>query len=176
MSRENPELAREVLPFLSDEEFEFLREKGYLSTDIDTHPYLMDVLYLPDEQDVRSLLMNRFVANVNGMTVRVTDFLEDYDYYEIVTDEWLEQQDLNTPGFRIFLENAKLVYEEELRRFPNDPAYPVDTPERLAHFEELANRPPKTGERTGLYALIFTLAVLPLAGIGVYRWRKRRVI
>jgi LPXTG-motif cell wall-anchored protein len=35
---------------------------------------------------------------------------------------------------------------------------------------------PKTGEHTGLYALIFTLAVLPLAGIGVYRWRKRRVI
>ena len=44
-------------------------------------------------------------------------------------------------------------------------------------FEEfVALIPPKTGERTAVYALIFTLSALPLAGIGVYRWRKRRVI
>jgi hypothetical protein len=44
------------------------------------------------------------------------------------------------------------------------------------HTGSLIATPPKTGEHTALYALIFTLAVLPLAGIGVYRWRKRRVI
>lgn len=174
MSRENPETVREALPFLSDEDFNELKDAGRFSSEIDTHPYLMDALYLPDEQDVRSLLMNQFVVNVNGITVRVTDFLEDYDYYEIVTDEWLEQQDLNTPGFRLFLENAKLVYEEELARFPNDPAYPADTPERLAHFEELANRPPKTGEHTALYAVIALTALVPLAAMSICAAKKRR--
>jgi hypothetical protein len=174
MSRENPDAAREVLSVLTDEEFEIRKLSGKLSSDIDTDSFLMDVLYLPDEQDVRTLLMHHFSTSVNGVTIWAADFLEDYDYYEIVTDEWLEQQDLNTPGFRIFLENAKLVYEEELRRFPNDPAYPADTPERLAHFEELANRPPKTGEHTGLYALIFTLAVLPLGVFAIGAFKKRR--
>ena len=34
--------------------------------------------------------------------------------------------------------------------------------------------PPKTGDSTAAYALIFTLAALPLAGFGVYEWKKRR--
>jgi hypothetical protein len=173
-SRENPDAARGVLSVLSDEQFAFLRDGGHLASHIDTHPYLLDALYLPDEQDVRALLMERFAANVGGKTVMVDPFLENRGDHGTPDDEWLEQQDLNTPGFRIFLENAKLVYEEELRRFPNDPAYPVDTPERLAHFEELANRPPKTGEHTGLYALIFTLAVLPLGVFAIGAFKKRR--
>ena len=36
--------------------------------------------------------------------------------------------------------------------------------------------PPKTGEHTALYATIFVLAVLPLAGFGVYQWKKRRTV
>ena len=34
--------------------------------------------------------------------------------------------------------------------------------------------PPKAGDSTAAYALIFTLAALPLAGFGVYEWKKRR--
>ena len=34
--------------------------------------------------------------------------------------------------------------------------------------------PPKTGDPTAAYALIFTLAALPLAGFGVAEWKKRR--
>ena len=32
----------------------------------------------------------------------------------------------------------------------------------------------KTGDPTAAYALIFTLAALPLAGFGVYEWKRRR--
>ncbi|MBQ8911380.1 MAG: LPXTG cell wall anchor domain-containing protein, partial [Clostridia bacterium] len=76
---------------------------------------------------------------------------------------------------RKFLENAKRSYESDVKYNPHI-RYPSDTPERLAHFEELANRPPKTGEHTALYATIFVLAVLPLAGFGVYQWKKRRTV
>ena len=49
-------------------------------------------------------------------------------------------------------------------------------------FEELEdylaenpeNDPPKAGDPTAVYAFIFTLAALPLAGFGVYGWKKRR--
>lgn len=34
--------------------------------------------------------------------------------------------------------------------------------------------PPATGDPTAAYALIFTLAALPLAGFGVAEWKKRR--
>ena len=34
--------------------------------------------------------------------------------------------------------------------------------------------PPQTGDPTAAYALIFTLAALPLAGLGVHEWKKRR--
>ena len=34
--------------------------------------------------------------------------------------------------------------------------------------------PPATGDPTAAYALIFTLAALPLAGFGVYEWKRRR--
>ena len=34
--------------------------------------------------------------------------------------------------------------------------------------------PPKAGDPIAAYALIFTLAALPLAGLGVYEWKKRR--
>ena len=34
--------------------------------------------------------------------------------------------------------------------------------------------PPQTGDGTAAYALIFTLAALPLAGLGVHEWKKRR--
>ncbi|MBQ7847361.1 MAG: hypothetical protein IJ344_03655 [Clostridia bacterium] len=48
-----------------------------------------------------------------------------------------------------------------------------------ALFEELEaylaeNDPPKTGDPTAAYALIFTLAALPLVGFGVAEWKKRR--
>ncbi|MBQ7847616.1 MAG: hypothetical protein IJ344_04945, partial [Clostridia bacterium] len=33
---------------------------------------------------------------------------------------------------------------------------------------------PATGDPTAAYALIFTLAALPLAGFGVHEWKKRR--
>ena len=40
----------------------------------------------------------------------------------------------------------------------------------------IPENPPKTGEHTALYATIFVLAVLPLAGFGVYQWKKRRTV
>jgi hypothetical protein len=42
------------------------------------------------------------------------------------------------------------------------------------HTGELIKDPPATGDGTAAYALIFTLAALPLAGFGVYEWKKRR--
>ena len=42
------------------------------------------------------------------------------------------------------------------------------------HTGELIKDPPATGDGTAGYALIFTLAALPLAGFGVYEWKKRR--
>ena len=46
---------------------------------------------------------------------------------------------------------------------------------RFAELEALAYAdPPKTGDSTAAYALIFTLAALPLAGFGVYEWKRRR--
>ena len=174
-SRENPDAARQVLSALSDEEFEIRKLSGKLSSDIDTDSFLMDVLYLPDEQDVRTLLMHHFSTNVNGVTIWTADFLGNYQLSGVGSDEWLEQQDLSTPFFRKFLENAKRSYESDVKYNPHI-RYPSDTPERLAHFEELANRPPKTGENTAIYALIFTLAVLPLGvfAIGAFKKRKER--
>jgi LPXTG-motif cell wall-anchored protein len=44
-------------------------------------------------------------------------------------------------------------------------------------FEEfVALIPPKTGENTAIYALIFTLAILPLAVLGLYGRKKRRTV
>ena len=41
-------------------------------------------------------------------------------------------------------------------------------------FADYEYTPPATGDGTAAYALIFTLATLPLAGFGVYEWKKRR--
>ena len=44
----------------------------------------------------------------------------------------------------------------------------------LSRTPPVAIDPPKTGDPTAAYALIFTLAALPLAGLGVAEWKRRR--
>ncbi len=44
----------------------------------------------------------------------------------------------------------------------------------LSRTPPVAIDPPKAGDPTAAYALIFTLAALPLAGFGVAEWKRRR--
>ena len=86
--------------------------------------------------------------------------------------EWLKTQDLRTKSFRYFLENAEPIVENLQDEYQFDASIPK------VFFTELKALayadPPKAGDPTAAYALIFTLAALPLAGFGVYEWKRRR--
>ena len=161
-SRENPDALRQAFADLSDEQFEGWKKSGKLESRLD-ESFLLDVLYLPDVQDVRGLCMHYFAANVSGTTILVDGFLSSTRY------EWLKKQDLSDPGFYRFLQNAKNLlgwYYEDLEE---------EGLARIAELEQLATQPPpKAGDHTVAYMVIGLLAAAPCGATLAVLSKKRR--
>ena len=175
----DPDSIREVLSIFTDEEFESMKKSGELQAVVgntytqepvwlEDH-FVFDALYLEDENEMRALCMHYFTTDIAGKTIRVDSFM--YDVAHGTEDYlWLKEQNLSREGFRMFLKNAKRglagAQYDEVR---------AEMEVRFAELEALAYAdPPKTGDPTAAYALIFTLAALPLAGFGVAEWKRRR--
>ena len=169
-SKSDPDSIRDVLSAYTDEEFAYLKERGELKSALDENSYLLDALYLEDEAEMMALSLEPFAVCVAGKIVKFADVLYDSEsrFEGQPVTEWLKNQNLNTRSFKRFLENAEVCgksYQTEQNRLE----------ERIAELKALAYAdPPKTGDPTAAYALIFALAALPLAGFGVYEWKKRR--
>ena len=132
--------------------------------------YYIDALYLEDESQVKSIFAQWYTAVVDGEVLTSYDLFYNCKY----SFEELKARSILTKEFRRMMdeieaheaidnnyemsEKGRILYEQLQ-------AYLAENPE---------NDPPKTGDPTAAYALIFTLAALPLAGLGVAEWKKRR--
>ncbi len=96
---------------------------------------------------------------MNGAAVTSYDLFEvcSYDFKE------LKEEDILTKEFRYFMADA----QKREKSAEGEALF-------LKLKAHLAENPPKAGDETAVYALIFTLSVLPLAALGVYGWKKRR--
>ena len=156
-----PESIRELLSCLSDEEFErAVSLSGY--GDINHPDWVFDALYLDDEEEARALLCRCCCTYIDGEF-----FWDDDILWGKYTLEELQEKGILTRSFRCFVKTARAhhAYEYEPPMLSQLEAYLAENPE---------NDPPKAGDPTAAYALIFTLAALPLAGFGVYEWKRRR--
>ena len=168
LSRSNPDAIRKILSMFTDEEFERFKREGILESHLD-ESYVLDALYLSDGEQARALCYEHFMAVVNGRGINMGSVV----YVQTTARlEWLKTQDLRTKSFRYFLENAEPIVENLQDEYQFDASIPK------VFFTELKALayadPPKAGDPTAAYALIFTLAALPLAGFGVYEWKRRR--
>ena len=162
-SRTDPDSIRQVLHMFSDEQFESFKAYGILESHLD-ESYIFDALYLEDESQCIALCMEHFLFRAGDKEYRWDKYNTGYlDDPEQVAE--LKKQNLATPSFRTFLE-----YTKSRLKNPTE-----EQKQTLAELEALAYAdPPETGDSTAAYALIFTLAALPLAGFGVYEWKRRR--
>ena len=158
--KNEPESIRSLLSMLTDEEF----EKAIAGCrDLDYPAWLFDALYLENKKEVQALLCRCSGTYLDGEYVLVDEIIGG-----AYTMEELKEKGLLTREFRCLIKTARnhryftgakeqLLLEIE--------AYLDENPENIL---------PKAGDETAVYALIFTLCTLPLAGLCVYGWKKRR--
>ncbi|MBQ8398721.1 MAG: hypothetical protein IJX08_02000 [Clostridia bacterium] len=157
-SRENPDYIREKLSMFTDEEFEKMKAQGELTCDYD-QSYLLDALYLPDENEVRELCLLPYGVTVDGKIQQMWR-LEYDDQYEIyggkTLTEWMMSHKINTPGMKRMLKNANAVadffdWPGEVNLFRKNIAA---LEARVAELDAMEEQAPKAGDRTVLYLLI----------------------
>ena len=147
---------------LTDEEVAQKIEEGPVRKGIQIPDFMIEALYLEDEKEADKLLLYPWVLLSDRGPFTPYD----------LTVFWETDRD------RAFWEDLTVYADEkELERFIDYcTGYFQDgwkAHEALAILKE-KTVPPQTGDPTAAYALIFTLAALPLAGFGVYEWKKRR--
>ena len=109
--------------------------------------------------------MNRFCYfYINWENCVLTELTE--EHAEITAEIFLEDEELHR-GY------ATVEYEKTEDGWRVSGGGYFDF-EYFGKEDAISQDPPKTGDPTAAYALIFTLAALPLAGFGVYEWKKRR--
>lgn len=162
---------------LTKEEAELYEEKqrAYPATKDKLIPdFMIEALYLEDEAQACQLLLHPWCLLTDRGPITPYDlgWAEDQADEEVWTslNVLSEKDQFETfAGYcRFYLgdaENPK--YTEDTERIRN--GYKL-----LAMLEKKQSDPPKAGDSTAVYALIFTLSALPLAGLCVYGRKKRR--
>ena len=186
LSRSNPDAIRDKVALLSDAEFEMFKGWGLLSSSID-ESYLLDALYLPDEDKVRELCLLPYGVAVNGRVLCASDLASDYQasyYTESQELRWWKafweevlSFEINTPGMRRFIENANAV-AHHYDWLTNQPyRRNIAALEKRVAELDIAEKenPPKTGEHTALYLAVLAVAVAWLFGTAVL-YQKKKVI
>ena len=175
LSRQNPDMIREKLAMFTDEEFEAMKEQGALSCNYD-QSYLLDALYLSDENKVRELCVLPYGMVVDGKIqqmwrLQYNDQYEEYAGKSLV--EWMLGHKINTPGIKRMLKNANETtgfdWQGEDSEFKKNIAA---LEARVAELDAMEENPPQTGDNTALYLLVSGLCL----GIGIVtlRFLKRK--
>lgn len=168
-SKNDPESIRPYLDRVSDEEFDDLMKSLKRFHEKNKIPdYYFDALYLEDENQVKLLLSRWYTTVIDGRVVTSYDLFDACEY----TFEELKAMGILTKEFRYFWRNCFEEYEDQIKVYSPADVMVKQVDDYLAENPE--NDPPKTGDPTAAYALIFTLAALPLVGFGVAEWKKRR--
>ena len=166
-----PEAICALEVFSDDEQWERLSSQvRRYQTQSSLPAYLIDALYLENEAQAKSLVAHWYTAVVDGEVLTSFDLFYNCKY----SFEELKARSILTKEFRRMMdeieaheaidnnyemsEKGRILYEQLQ-------VYLAENPE---------NDPPKTGDPTAAYALIFTLAALPFAGFGVAEWKRRR--
>ena len=109
--------------------------------------------------------MNRFCYfYINWENCVLTELTE--EHAEITAEIFLEDEELHR-GY------ATVEYEKTEDGWRVSGGGYFDF-EYFGKEDAISQDPPKTGDGTAAYALIFTLAALPLVCLGVAEWKKRR--
>ena len=151
-SRENPDYIREKLSMFTDEEFERMKARGELTCNYD-QSYLLDALYLPDENKVRELCLLPYGVAVDGKVFemwRLKYAYEEYGGEPLV--QWMLTKKINTPGMKRMIKNA---YDSGTGGSTSVFAKNIAALEaRVAELDAMEEQAPKAGDRTVLYLLI----------------------
>ena len=167
--KDDPRSIRSLLPMLSDEEFEeILKGNRCFKESYEIPDFFFEALYLEDENQVKSLLARPYTVVLDGEALTAYDLFVTAKY----SFEELAEKGVLTKEFRYFMDQVEKESEEGTSISVKDCALFEELEAYLAENPE--NDPPETGDSTAAYALIFTLAALPLAGFGVYEWKRRR--
>ena len=151
-----PDSCRPLFWMLTDQEYAQL-SVAVEETVLDE--YVIDALYVEDFDESCSLLNSREGFRANG------EWLWPFEESWLVND--LEGKAIDKDAFLRYLNAAEL----HVSQMGDSKAEKLQA---LYVFAETLPTQPETGDPTVAYALIFTLAALPLAGFGVYEWKRRR--
>ena len=132
--------------------------------------FMIEALYLEDEQESRDLLLAPgTIYTEQGF--RMLYFMDAYPLESQAEEraDYIDGWYLSTtvPSMDRFRD---LVDYARKSPYAGDPL----VMEVIDLWEAKLLKTPATGDGTAVYALIFTLAALPLAGFGVYEWKRRR--
>lgn len=152
LSRENPDYIREKLSMFTDEEFERMKARGELTCNYD-QSYLLDALYLPDENKVRELCLLPYGVAVDGKVFEMWRLKYAYEEYEgEPLIQWMLTKKINTPGMKRMIKNA---YDSGTGGSASVFAKNIAALEaRVAELDAMEEQAPKAGDRTVLYLLI----------------------
>ena len=166
----SPDSIREKLP-ITDQQAE-----RWLVSELDEErwalqDFMIEALYLEDHTLAQQLLLCPWYqwSSIGAISI--------YNVYygcnlkgEKIADFKAVQPYTTSEEYRVFCEYSKLYGQ---RFYPQGERWDwcLDV---LGEWSKNAEAPPQTGDGTAAYALIFTLAALPLAGLGVAEWKRRR--
>ena len=177
--RTDPKAIRPLFTMFTDVEFDAFYERIKKDIEDSVLPqFFIEALCTEDFVEAQNLLCTRGVFLEDG--TYITNLFGDGRDLEVegVDNRYFSVEDLisggiQTTAFRRYLSSTYGVWEKGWVG-----EYGYDSVQMEAKWEKLnaylTEHPPQTGDPTAAYALVFTLAALPLAGLGVHEWKKRR--